>query len=57
MLKRAFDVALSGTGLALSSPLWLLIAIAIKLEDGGPIMFPQQRVGLRGATFRALKFR
>jgi len=57
MIKRAFDVALAGAGLVLSSPLWLLIPLAIKLEDGGPVFFPQQRVGLGGAVFDALKFR
>jgi lipopolysaccharide/colanic/teichoic acid biosynthesis glycosyltransferase len=57
VLKRAFDMMLSGAGLVVSSPLWLLIAIAITFEDHGPIMFPQQRVGLRGVAFRALKFR
>ena len=57
MLKRAFDVALSGAGLLLSSPLWLLVAAAIKLEDGGPVLFTQERVGKGGSTFRALKFR
>ena len=57
MLKRAFDVLLSGTGLVISVPLWIVIAAAIKLEDGGPVFFSQLRVGLGGATFRALKFR
>ena len=57
MLKRAFDVALAGAGLLLSFPLWLLIAAAIKIEDGGPVLFPQERVGKGGVTFRALKFR
>jgi lipopolysaccharide/colanic/teichoic acid biosynthesis glycosyltransferase len=57
VLKRAFDVLLSGTGLVISAPLWLAIAAAIKLEDGGPVLFPQDRVGLGGTTFRALKFR
>lgn len=57
MLKRAFDVLLSGTGLVISAPLWVAIATAIKLEDGGPVLFPQDRVGLGGSTFRALKFR
>jgi len=57
MLKRTFDVAVSGVGLVASSPLWLLIALAIKVEDGGPVLFPQARVGFRGTTFRALKFR
>ena len=57
MLKRVFDIALSGTGLVISAPVWLVIAAAIKLEDGGPVMFAQNRVGLGGATFRAFKFR
>jgi len=57
VLKRAFDVALSSAGLAVSAPLWLLIAAAIKLEDGGPVLFVQDRVGMGGSTFRALKFR
>ena len=58
MLTRAFDIALSGIGLLASAPLWLVIATAIKLEDGGPVMFAvQDRVGRGGATFRAFKFR
>jgi len=57
MLKRAFDVLLSLTGLVISAPLWVVIATAIRLEDGGPVLFPQDRVGLGGSTFRALKFR
>ena len=57
MAKRAFDVLLSATGLLLSAPLWLVIAIAVKLEDGGPVFFAQDRTGKFGRTFRALKFR
>ena len=57
MLKRVFDVLVSGVGLILSAPLWAAIAIAIKLEDGGPIFFVQPRVGQRGVPFRAYKFR
>ncbi|MGE0040489.1 MAG: sugar transferase [Vicinamibacterales bacterium] len=57
MLKRAFDVLLSGTGLVLSAPLWILIAAAIKAEDGGPVFFTQERVGLGGRVFPAFKFR
>jgi lipopolysaccharide/colanic/teichoic acid biosynthesis glycosyltransferase len=57
MIKRLFDAALAATGLALSSPLWILIPIAIKLEDGGPVFFPQDRVGRSGRVFQALKFR
>jgi len=57
MLKRAFDATLAGVGLILSSPLWLVFASLIKLEDGGPIFFAQDRVGLGGRPFDALKFR
>jgi lipopolysaccharide/colanic/teichoic acid biosynthesis glycosyltransferase len=56
-MKRAFDIALSGVGLLMSSPLWLLFAAAIKLEDGGPVFYSQERVGFGGGTFAALKFR
>jgi lipopolysaccharide/colanic/teichoic acid biosynthesis glycosyltransferase len=56
-MKRLFDVALSGIGLVVSSPLWAIIAAAITLEDGGPVFFTQQRVGLGGRPFRAYKFR
>jgi lipopolysaccharide/colanic/teichoic acid biosynthesis glycosyltransferase len=56
-MKRAFDVSLAGAGLLFSSPLWVLFGAAIKLEDGGPIFYTQERVGLRGCVFNALKFR
>ena len=55
--KRALDVALSGFGLLLSAPLWLAIAAAVRLEDGGPIFYAQERAGKEGRTFKALKFR
>jgi lipopolysaccharide/colanic/teichoic acid biosynthesis glycosyltransferase/glycosyltransferase involved in cell wall biosynthesis len=55
--KRCFDVFLSGTGLIFSSPLWLLIALLIKLEDGGPIFFAQERGGQGGRRFKSWKFR
>ena len=57
MLKRAFDIFLSGTGLLLSMPLWILIFIAIFFEDGLPIFYSQERVGRNGRIFRAMKFR
>jgi len=57
MIKRLFDITLSAFGLLVSAPLWVAIPAAIKLEDGGPIMFPQERVGQNGRTFKALKFR
>jgi lipopolysaccharide/colanic/teichoic acid biosynthesis glycosyltransferase len=56
-VKRAFDVALSGAGLLASSPLWLVLAAAIKLEDGGPVFYSQDRVGRDGRIFKAFKFR
>jgi lipopolysaccharide/colanic/teichoic acid biosynthesis glycosyltransferase len=55
--KRLLDVVLSGFGLAVSAPLWMIIAAAVKIEDGGPVLFTQTRVGLRGRLFEALKFR
>jgi lipopolysaccharide/colanic/teichoic acid biosynthesis glycosyltransferase len=57
VLKRAFDATLAGGGLLASAPLWAVFAAAIKLEDGGPVFFRQDRVGLGGRTFEALKFR
>jgi lipopolysaccharide/colanic/teichoic acid biosynthesis glycosyltransferase len=57
MAKRALDVLLSSFGLIASAPLWLVLAAAIKAADGGPIFYGQERVGLGGRVFRALKFR
>jgi lipopolysaccharide/colanic/teichoic acid biosynthesis glycosyltransferase len=57
MIKRLFDVLLAGAGLVASAPLWAVIAAAIKIEDGGHVFFPQERVGLGGRVFTALKFR
>ena len=56
-LKRPFDIALAGFGLLVSSPLWLVIALAIWLEDRGPLFYAQERVGRNGRIFKALKFR
>jgi rhamnosyl/mannosyltransferase len=55
--KRVLDVALSGMGLLASSPFWALIAILIKLEDGGPVFYRQQRSGRNGVPFEIRKFR
>jgi lipopolysaccharide/colanic/teichoic acid biosynthesis glycosyltransferase len=55
--KRALDVGLSGVGLLASSPVWLAVAAAIKLEDGGPVFYTQPRVGEGGRTFDVFKFR
>jgi len=56
-VKRSFDVVFSGVSLILLAPLIALIGAAIKLEDGGPILFAQERVGKNGRTFRCYKFR
>ena len=55
--KRALDVALSGFGVLLSAPLWVLIAAAIKIDTRGPAFYGQPRVGEGGRIFRVLKFR
>ena len=56
-LNRALDVALAGAGLALASPLLLAAVVAIKLEDGGPVLYRQTRVGQDGRDFELLKLR
>lgn len=57
MLKRAFDLLGAGLGLLLLWPLLLLIAVAVKLDSRGPVLFRQTRVGRHGALFRIHKFR
>jgi dTDP-4-amino-4,6-dideoxygalactose transaminase len=56
-LRRAFDAACASAGLAFMAPLFALIAVAIKLDDGGPVFFSQCRVGKGLRNFRLLKFR
>ena len=55
--KRAMDILLSALVLLILSPLMLLIAAAIKLEDGGPVFFRQKRLTRNGREFDILKFR
>ncbi len=55
--KRSLDVALSGVGLMVSLPIWMALAAAIKLEDGGPVFYTQDRVGEGGTVFKVFKFR
>jgi exopolysaccharide biosynthesis polyprenyl glycosylphosphotransferase len=57
LLKRLIDLICGLAGLLLTFPLMLLIAVAIRLESKGPIIFRQTRVGLRGKPFKLLKFR
>jgi lipopolysaccharide/colanic/teichoic acid biosynthesis glycosyltransferase len=55
--KRAFDVAFAAGALILSAPVWLIAAALVKLQDGGPVFFRQDRSGLHGRPFFVLKFR
>ena len=57
MAKRLFDIVCAGIGLLLLSPLLLAVAVWVKLDSPGPVMFRQERVGRFGATFRIHKFR
>ena len=57
LIKRAFDIAVSGAGMLVFLPVGVLIAIGIKLDDGGPIFFTQERVGRHCKVFQAFKFR
>ena len=56
-MKRLFDVVASGVGLLLLSPLFLLVAIWIKLDSPGPVFYRQVRVGRYNRDFRIFKFR
>ena len=56
-MNRALDVALAGAGLLVASPLLAAAAVAIKLEDGGPVLYRQTRVGKDGGDFELLKLR
>jgi len=56
-MKRLLDVVASGIGLLLLWPVFVVVAILIKLEDGGPVLFRQQRVGRGCKSFMILKFR
>ncbi|MEZ5989129.1 MAG: sugar transferase [Planctomycetota bacterium] len=55
--KRTADVLMSLTGLVVGAPVMVLVALAIRLESRGPILFRQRRVGLDGREFTCLKFR
>jgi exopolysaccharide production protein ExoY len=57
LLKRTMDVLVAATALLLAAPLMLLIALAVRLDSPGPIIFSQWRLGRHGRLFRCLKFR
>ncbi|MFQ5651831.1 MAG: undecaprenyl-phosphate glucose phosphotransferase [bacterium] len=56
-VKRLMDIVVSGTILIAFAPLWLLTAVAIKLDSSGPVLYKQKRVGLNGKEFLIYKFR
>ena len=56
-MKRIFDVVVSGLGLLVLSPLFLILVIWIKLDSKGPVFYRQVRVGLHNKDFRIFKFR
>jgi len=56
-LKRSFDIATSSAAILLFSPLFLFIALGIKLSSKGPVIFKQQRIGMNGKPFDFYKFR
>lgn len=56
-LKRGFDILLSAIAIVISSPIMLLTALAIKLDDHGPVFYKQTRLTLNGKQFKIIKFR
>ena len=55
--KRLLDIILSGCGIVVLAPVYLILAIAIKVDDPGPVFFRQKRVGIHKSHFHILKFR
>lgn len=55
--KRLFDLVVASVGVLILLPLFLIVGIAIKIEDAGPVFYRQERVGYRGKHFRIWKFR
>ena len=56
-VKRSFDIVIALVSFVLTLPLMILVAIAIWLESGGPVIFQQERTGFKGRTFKIMKFR
>lgn len=57
IVKRAMDIVISAIGLLIASPIMAIVAIAIKLEDGGPVFYKQKRLTINEKEFEILKFR
>lgn len=56
-IKRGIDVVVSGLGIVILSPVFLVLCVAIKLDSRGPILFTQKRVGIHKSYFQIYKFR
>jgi lipopolysaccharide/colanic/teichoic acid biosynthesis glycosyltransferase len=56
-VKRVLDLFCTAIGLVLLAPLFAIVAILIKLDDGGPVFYRQRRVGRGGRSFAMYKFR
>jgi exopolysaccharide biosynthesis polyprenyl glycosylphosphotransferase len=56
-VKRAFDVALAGLAIGVTSPIWLISAATIAVTSNGPVLYRQQRIGRNGRRFTMFKFR
>ena len=57
LLKRPLDVVVATIGLVLTAPLWPLLVVAVKVQDGGPVFYSQRRWGRGGTVFTVRKFR
>ena len=57
IIKRGFDISIALIALIFSLPIFMIICLAIKLEDSGSIIFGQKRIGEGGRSFKCLKFR
>lgn len=57
IIKRFLDIVISIIGIVITSPIMLVCAVAIKLDDGGPILFKQNRITINGKIFNVYKFR
>lgn len=57
MAKRTFDITVAGILLVLLSPIFLVLALLVRVTSPGPVFYRQERIGLRGTTFNMLKFR
>lgn len=56
-LKRLIDIVLSGLGILFLSPVFLILAVVIKIDDPGPVFFKQKRLGIHKTYFNIMKFR